>query len=420
MHHDIRAATEEQMPEFLRVLGVGFGEIPPPDHVSTWSPLLEPDRNLAAFEGDDIVGGACVITLGITVPGTTVPSGAVVGAAVLPTHRRRGLLRAMMHRHLHDMHDRGQALSSLWVSEWPIYGRYGYGVASLATRYEIDPAHGAFAQPPGSSGSSSGSPSGPSSGRTRLVDAHTAFDVMPTMYDRVRTWQVGAPERPPLWWPHLFNDAEHRRRGFSPIQFVVFESATGAFDGYAMYRIRTDEDDDGVANSEILLLELMGATSEAYAALWRFCLDMDLVVRIQAENRPIDDPIIHLLADGRRLRRRISDGMWIRLVDVPAALRLRHYRTAGAVTLRVHDPICPWNEATFRLQATPSGNECVPTTAEPDLELGASELAGVYLGTTSMQSMAWAGRVFELSPGALAAADTLFAWAPGPWCPNVF
>jgi predicted acetyltransferase len=357
-----------------------------------------------------MVGGVAAVTLGITVPGAIVPAGAVIGAAVLPTHRRQGLLRTMMQRQLHDMHDRGEVLSALWVSEWPIYGRFGYGVATFATRYDVDRAHAQFARP---------SPPAAAS-RTRMVDAETALAVMPGVYDRVRPTLVGAPERPSLWWHHLFDDTEWRRKGYSPLQFLVWSPETVDADGYAAYRIRECEDDDGLAASELRILELMAATPQAYEALWRCCLDMDLVTLVHADNRPVDDPVVHLLADGRRLRRRITDGMWIRLVDVAAALGRRHYRTTGSVTLRLHDPVCPWNEKNFRLEAGPSGAECVPTQHEPDLELGVADLAGAYLGTTSLHSMAGAGLVRELTRGALGVADVLFASAPAPWCPNIF
>jgi predicted acetyltransferase len=410
MPTDIRTIAAEEVDEFERCLGVGFGEIAPPEHVSTWGPLLNPQRCLAAFDGDGMVGGAAVVRLQVTVPGTIVPTGALLGAAILPTHRRQGLLRAMLQRHFHDMHDRGEALSALWASEWPIYGRFGYEVASLATRYEIDPAHAGFARPPCS----------PAGGRLRMVDAETAFAVMPGVYDLVRPTQVGAPERPALWWHHLFRDTEWRREGFSPLQFVLHHTDAADADGYMAYRIKEDEDADGLASSEVRVVELIAATPEAYEALWRFCLDIDLVTLVQAENRPVDDAVVHLLADGRRLRRRITDGMWIRLVDVRAALCRRQYRTAGALTLSVHDAACPWNEGTFRLDASPSGTECVPANGQPDLELGAAELAGVYLGTSSLHSMAGARRVRELTRGALDVADALFAWAPAPWCPNVF
>src|ERR1700704_4161942 len=106
MPTDIRAIAAEEVDEFERCLGVGFGEIAPPEHISTWGPLLDPQRCLAAFDGDDMVGGAAAITLGITVPGTIVPTGAVLGAAILPTHRRQGLLRTRVQRHLPAMHDR--------------------------------------------------------------------------------------------------------------------------------------------------------------------------------------------------------------------------------------------------------------------------------------------------------------------------
>jgi predicted acetyltransferase len=410
MPTDIRTIAAEEVAEFQRCLGIGFGNIRPPDHVSTRAALLDPQRCLAAFDAGDMVGGAAAVTLGITIPGTIVPTGAVVGAAIVPTHRRHGLLRTVMQRHLHEMRERGEVVSALWSSEWPIYGRFGYGVATLATSYEIDPAHAEFARPR----------CGVAPGRVRMVDAEGALAVMPDVYDRVRTTQVGTPERPALWWPHLFSDTESRRQGFSPLQFLIHHTDAGVTDGYAAYRIKGAQDADNLPASQVRILELIAATPEAYEALWHFCLNIDLVTLVHAENRPVDDAIIHLLADGRRLRRRIWDGMWIRLVDVSAALCLRHYRTAGALTLRLDDPVCPWNQGSFRLDATPSGTECVPTDSEPDLELGVAELAGAYLGTSSLHSMARARRVRELTPGALAVADALFAWAPAPWCPNVF
>jgi predicted acetyltransferase len=407
---DIRPIAAEEVAEFQRCLGIGFGNVRPPDQVSTRAALLDPQRCLAAFDAGGMVGGAAAVTLGITIPGTIVPTGAVVAAAIVPTHRRHGILQTVMQRHLHDMHDRGEALSALWTSEWPIYGRFGYGVATLTTGYEIDPAHAQFARPPCAAAPR----------RVRTVDAETALAAMPGVYDRVRASQVGAPERPTLWWRHLFSDIESRRQGFSPLQFLLHHTDAGVTDGYAAYRIKGAQDADNLPASQVRILELMADTPQAYEALWHFCLNLDLVTLVRAENRPVDDAIIHLLADGRRLRRRIWDGMWIRLVDVPTALSLRHYRTAGALTLGLNDAVCPWNQGSFRLDATPSGTECVPTDSEPDLELGVAELAGAYLGTSSLHSMAKAGRVRELTPGALAVGDALFAWAPAPWCPNVF
>jgi len=242
---------------------------------------------------------------------------------------------------------------------------------------------------------------------------------MPAVYDRFRPGQVGAPERPGLWWRHIFSDTEYRRQGFSPLQFVLWESPAGP-QGYAIYRIRENEDADGLAASEVKLLELIGETRVATEALWRYCLGIDLVTNFTAENRPVDDALVHNVADARRLRRRISDGMWVRLVDVPAALGLRRYRTEGAITVGVCDKGCPWNQGTFRLEVGPGGAECRTSSAEPDLELDAADLATAYLGTTSFHSLAAAGRVVERTPGAVARTDALFAWAPAPWCPNVF
>src|SRR5207253_2641000 len=142
-----------------------------------------------------------VATLDLTVPGARIPTGCVLGAAILPTHRRRGLLRTMMVRQLHDIHEREEALSLLWASESSIYGRFGFGLGTLSARLEIDPARSAFVR------------QAETAGHLRLVEAEAAFECMPTVYERVRAIQVGAPERTPQWWRHIFDDREHRRNG---------------------------------------------------------------------------------------------------------------------------------------------------------------------------------------------------------------
>ena len=384
-----------------------FGEFHPPEHASTWTPLLDPGRSLMALDGEDRVGGVTVAGLDLTVPGGQVPAGCVLGAAVLPTHRRRGLLRAMMVRQLHDMHEREEALSVLWASESSIYGRFGYGPGTLSAHLEIDPARSAFVPQP------------EATGRLRLVEAEAAFKCIQTVYERVRAIQVGAPERTPEWWRHIFDDREHRRNGFSPLVFVLYESGPAALDGYAVYRLKEKELPGGLPGNLLALQELMAATDEAYRALWRYSLDVDLLAEVRAENRPPDEPLLYLLADARRLRVGVVDGLWIRLVDVPAALGGRRYRSGGTVILAVHDEVCPWNEGRFRLEGDPDGAGCRPVHEAPDLELEARDLAAAYLGTASFHSLARAGRVAERTPGSLARADAMFRWDPAPWCPNV-
>ena len=117
-------------------------------------------------------------------------------------------------------------------------------------------------------------------------------------------------------------------------------------DGYAKYR---------TSGNTVVVNELMAATKEANAALWRFCFDVDLVTRTEAERRPVDDPLPWMLADPRRLQRVTRDGLWVRVVDVAAALQLRSYMSSGRLVLEVQDEICPWNQGCFELEGSPEG-----------------------------------------------------------------
>src|SRR5207247_5969840 len=134
--------------------------------------------------------------------------------------------------------------------------------------------------------------------------------------------------------------------------------------------------------------ELVAATDDAYGALWKYCFELDLMERIMASNRPPDEPLLYMLVEPRKLGFRLSDGMWVRLVDVPAALAARMYSSAGRVVMEVRDAVCPWNDGRYVLDGGPGVATCEPTSAEPDLVLSASDLGAVYLGGTSLRTLA--------------------------------
>lgn len=129
---------------------------------------------------------------------------------------------------------------------------------------------------------------------------------------------------------------------------------------------------------------------------------------------------MHMLAEPRRLRFKVEDGLWVRLVDVATALAGRRYSTEGKVVLDVSDSFCPWNEGRYELVGGPDGAECRSTEAEPDLELTTADLAAVYLGGVRFTALREAGRIIENDPGAVRRADAMFAWDPAPWCPDMF
>ena len=179
-------------------------------------------------------------------------------------------------------------------------------------------------------------------------------------------------------------------------------------DGYVSYRVK---------ERVLTVHELMAVTTEARAALWRFCFDMDIMRSTEAYARPVDDPLPWMLADPRRLERTVGDNIWLRLVDVRAALAARRYMQSDRLVIEVPDEFCPWNEGRYELEGGPEGAECRASTSSPDLALSVADLAAGYLGSVRFTTLARAGRVDERTPGALERADAMFSSARQLWTP---
>jgi predicted acetyltransferase len=367
---------------------------------------LEYDRTLAVFDGRQVVGTAGIFSYEMTVPGGSLPCGGVTRVGVAATHRRQGLLTAMMRRQLDDMHERGEPLAALYASEAPIYGRFGYGLATYMAVIEIQRSRGGFAKPLSASG------------RVVMVDVPAAVDAFTQVWARVHPTQPGMLGLDARWQRLQLADLEIYREGFSPQYRVVYE-AEGNPAGFAIYRIKMEWDPAGPIGT-LRLGSLIAATAEAYAALWRHVLDVDLIARVSAEMRPIDEPLRFLLADSRQPTTRVEDGLWLRLVDVGRALAGRRYAAEDRLVLRVRDEFCPWNDGHYELNGGPTNAACERCTDDPDVELSAADLAAVYLGGNRFRTLHEAGRIEELHRGAVSRADSMFATDRAPWCPSHF
>jgi predicted acetyltransferase len=403
MDIDIRPITPEQNREFEDVLTAAFGESISDEERADHELWFEYDRSIAAFDGDRIVGTGGAYSMELTLPGlTTMPVGGLTAIGVLPTHRRRGILRSMILYHFDEVEGRGEMVSALGASESVIYGRFGYGMATTCAEYEIDPRYGAFLRPPAGGG------------RLRLLEPDETAKLVPPFYDRYRRGQPGELDRPQPWWDVYVRDPDWTRQGASRHFDVVHESEPGRVDGWLSYRVESRWS-KGLASNLVKVRALVGLTPEADAALWHYCLTMDLAGSIQVYDRPVDDPIRWRLADPRRLRASyVDDQLWIRLLDLPGALSARRYATEGQLVLEVTDALRPRNQGRFRLEGGPDGATCEPTRAEPDLALDIADLSAAYLGGASMATLARAERVAELIPGALLHADRMFASDPRP------
>jgi predicted acetyltransferase len=364
---------------------------------------------MAAFDGDRIVGTGGAYSMDLTLPGlTTIPIGGLTAIAVLPTHRRRGILRSMIAYHFAECEGRGELVSGLGASESVIYGRFGYGLATTFADYEIDPRRAQFLRQPAGRG------------RVRLLEPEETAKIVPPLYDRYRRGQPGELSRPQVWWDVYARDPEWARQGASRHYDVVYESDPGRVDGWVSYRVE-NRWPNGLAANILKVRMLVGLSPEAEAALWRYLLDMDLAGTVKLTDRPVDDPIRWRLADPRRLRiTDMGDQLWLRLLDLRGALAARRYAVDGDLVLEVTDALRPRNQGRFRLEGGPDGATCEPTTASPDLGLDIADLGAAYLGGASVASLARAERVTELTPGALLRADRMFAASPPPVCTTHF
>ena len=399
---EVRPCRPEELRAGLSPIFHYSGRAPTEEAAENIGRLLPADRLHAAWEDGVVVGAAGAFPFELTVPGGRVRAAGVTLVGVLPTHRRRGVLRSMMRAQLDAVHERGEPVAVLWASEDQIYSRYGYGPASLQGEIDVARAYAAFGEPL------------ERRGRIRLLDKDEAAEALPPIHQRVAAETPGMFARSADWWElRLLSDPDWLRRGRGEMQRALLE-LDGEPAGYALYRPNLSFE-YGSSTGELDVVEALGVSPQAVAELWRFLLDVDWMDRIKAPLLPVDHPLLLLLADPRRLRFTLVDGIMARLVDVGAALAARSYAGDGGVVAEVRDAFCPWNEGRWRL-----GPGTERTDAEPELRLDVSALGSVYLGRFTFAELQRAGRVEEPAPGAVARADELFRVDRAPWCPEIF
>jgi predicted acetyltransferase len=402
--------------EWFDAVEIPFGHRVTKEDLPVFEPNIELDRALAAYDGERVVGTAGIYSFRLTVPGGELPAAGVTMVGVHPTHRRHGILRAMMRAQLEAIRARGEPIAILWASEPAIYGRFGYGLAAFRGSFELARTRAGFAR------------SVPSEGSLRLVERAEAERLFPPVHDAVAAARPGFVSRSPAWWSaEFFHDPERWRRGGGPA-FLVVHERDGAPDGYARYRIHGEWDERGPKGA-LEVIEALALTAAAERELWSYLCSIDLTATIRASNVPVDTPLRHLLADQRAMGLTVGDALWLRILDLPAALQGRTYAAGGRLVLEVDDDFGGAIAGRWLLEvgagsvapgSVAPGARVTRTDADPDLALGAAELGAVYLGGTTCGDLARAERVRELVPGALDRADALFRASRAPWCPAIF
>ena len=407
MSYAIRAASRDEVGEFYRQMALGFGWDVAEGADEGFAAFLEAERSQCAFDGGEMVGTLGTHSLDLAVPGGVLATGGTTMVTVRPSHRRRGILRQMMRAHLDEAAGRGEPLAALWASESQIYERFGFGCASELCRIAVERAHSGFAEIP------------EFSGRCRLLTLEEARRHLPPVYEKLWRDRPGHFARSPLWWEaRHFSDLVWKRAGASALRFALYER-DGEARGYLQYRQQARSDDSGLPRGRLHVVELQAEDADARAALWHHALGVDLIDEVQAWNQPLDDPLYWLLADPRRARRSLRDGIWVRVLDVPAALAGRRYAVEERLTLQVSDAMRPENAGTYVLEGGPDGAECSRGTEPAEIELDVADLGSVLMGGSRVAILARAGRIRGEARD-LARADRFFAWDPPPWCPEIF
>jgi predicted acetyltransferase len=403
---ELRPIREEEFESYDQLLSMAFGgRRAEPEGIEHQRRTTEMDRTLAAFDGGRMIGTAGIHSFDLGLPGgTTAAAAGVTRVSVAPTHRRQGVLRQLMRRQLDDVHERGEALAILHASEAPIYGRFGYGVATWYSELTLARSRSAFVEPVRP--------------RVEIVAPEEAVRLLPAFHDSLVVRQPGMITRSRAWWELLAADPPSMWRGPGGDRQFAVHRGEGAIDGLAVYRVEPRWE-DGTPSGTVHLGLLLAANATAFAELWRFCLDLDLMTRLRADSRPLHEPLRLLLEDPRALMAKVEEGIWARLVDVPAALAARRFQAEDGLVLEVVDDFCAWNTGRWELDGGPEGAECRSTSREPDLVLTAAQLGWCYLGANRFGDLVRTGRAAG-SPEAARRGDAMFASDPEAWCPTHF
>ncbi|MGW0497814.1 GNAT family N-acetyltransferase [Streptomyces sp. NPDC003007] len=410
---DVRPIAEAEFADWLRAVNTGFlrAATLTEEEIEGRRGQFVPGRYLGAFDR-----GRCVATFRsfdqqlTAVGGAGVRADAITGVTVTATHRRRGLLSRMMARDLAAAKERGDVVATLIAAEYPIYGRYGFGPAAWTSEWTIDvPRAGLDARWAGPAGG----------GRIDLVDGEDVRRLGPELHERLRRGRPGVITRDETWWKVNTGALRFDPSWKQPF-FAVYRSPSGEVEGMAAYEVDDTWGDAKQPLNTATVKWLLGVAPNAERALWEYLCSIDWVVKVKSGWRAPDDLLPHLLPDPRAAAiTSLADWLWVRILDVARALEARTYAGRGTLVLEIAG-VDGLTGGRYRLEASPEGASCTPTTESAELELGLGELGALWLGDESAVRLAELGWVREERAGAARKADALLRTSRRPWCPDMF
>lgn len=353
----------------------------------------------ASLEPAQPVGTVNSWVTDLTLPGGHgIPMWAISGVTVSPTHRRKGIARAMLEGELRTAADAGLAIAGLTVSEATIYARFGFSPATFATDWSIETKRAVWVGPR-------------PDGRVDFIDRARLRDQLAELHGRVRSSRPGEIEAWPGLWRRMSGLAPGQEGG-GKLRAVRYADAGGTTRGIAVYRL-SDEGTD-FTKHELELHYLLSETADAYAGLWRFALEHDLVSVVKAPLRSVDEPVRWMIADQRGAAVTTGEHGWLRIIDVPTVLRARTYAAPGTFTLRVTDEL-GFAEGTWMLTVGDSGTAEVTVADGPaDATLTVNALSSIVLGGVRAGTLRTAG-IVRADDQTAVALDASFASPQTPY-----
>jgi len=406
MSLEYRNLKPEEHPLADELNRVAEGTLPIPEWAEYWGKnAWEFDRSVVAFDGDQLVGQSMSYSHSMSVPGGAIlPCGGLSWVAVRPTHRRQGIMRGMVTRQLADYRERGESLAALFAMEAPIYGRFGWGVATWNEDLEIDTTRSDFHDGVGAEGD------------MRFVDWEDAIKEFTPVHTQAMHLTPGIITRSdPFWIRELRGKISPPGQQLKTLQVGCYFD--GRCEGFASYQVENDWA-SGNPSGTVKINDMVAATIRASARLWRYFLDIDLTRKLEVR-RPPDEPLHWWLKDRRAVTRTISDGISLRLVDVDEALSAALYGVEDTIAIGVIDESCPWNNGTHLLDSGDEVAVCSPTSGAPEVTLRVEDLGSLYLGGVSAYSMFAAGQVEDHAGDGVARLQRLFESNVAPW-PHIY
>jgi predicted acetyltransferase len=380
----LRSPTDADWEQTPLLHGVSFGHF---DHADTFAVargLIADDGAVVVCDDDAVIGMAAYFDLAFTVPGgAVVPMAGLSMVGVAPTHRRRGVLRAMYVELHQRIADAGYPLAGLTASEGGIYGRFGYGPATMERVLTVDRRFAKFHS------------DAPDPGGARMMRPAEHGDDLAEIYDRWRRQTPGGMQRPQGLWDDLLADREDDREGGTAL-FGILHA-----DGYVLYRVLGSE------TMSVRVEEFKAVTTDARIALTRALLGLDLMetVKIWTYAR---DPLPYLLTDSRVARTtQYEDDLWLRITDVATMLEARGYQADVSTVIEVSDQFAG-SGGRFALDVRDGRARCTPTDAAPQVWMDLDVLGSLYLGVHQVGPLAMANRVRATDPTVLPRLEAAF------------